>query len=184
MPGHQYTPMKLLRFMLSGSALAVVASCFLWLTASAVHVKGYTRKDGTYVAPHERSAPNHTKNDNYSTIGNVNPYTGKAGTKPRDAQSAATPSDAPGVAAAAPKETATVVPVKRGTIADLKGGMSEMELIQVLGVPSNIEKKSNYDIWTYPSGVVYFNAKSGVLAWKENKVIIISENSVPAKPTK
>jgi TPR repeat protein len=48
---------------------------------AAVHVGGYTRKNGTYVAPHYRSAPNHTKADNYSTKGNVNPYTGKAGTK-------------------------------------------------------------------------------------------------------
>lgn len=52
-------------------------------TASAqVHVNGYTKKDGTYVAPHERTAPNSTKADNYSTQGNVNPYTGKEGTVP------------------------------------------------------------------------------------------------------
>jgi hypothetical protein len=49
-----------------------------------VHVQGYTKKDGTYVAPHDRTAPNNTKNDNWSTRGNVNPETGKAGTKPRD----------------------------------------------------------------------------------------------------
>jgi hypothetical protein len=58
----------------------------LILTAGAasaqVHVKGYTKKDGTYVAPHERTAPNSTKADNYSTQGNINPYTGKEGTVP------------------------------------------------------------------------------------------------------
>lgn len=43
-------------------------------------VRGYVRKDGTYVAPYQRTAPNGTINDNYSTKGNVNPYTGKAGT--------------------------------------------------------------------------------------------------------
>lgn len=43
-------------------------------------VKGYTRKDGTYVQPHYRSAPNNTRNDNYSTKGNENPYTGRKGT--------------------------------------------------------------------------------------------------------
>lgn len=48
---------------------------------SSTHVRSYTKKDGTYVAPHQRSAPNHTKTDNYSTKGNVNPYTGKPGTK-------------------------------------------------------------------------------------------------------
>lgn len=43
------------------------------------HVKGYIRSDGTYVAPHVRSAPNRTTLDNYSTQGNVNPYTGQQG---------------------------------------------------------------------------------------------------------
>ena len=44
-----------------------------------VRVKGYTRKDGTYVAPHYRSTPNSSRYDNYSTKGNYNPYTGKKG---------------------------------------------------------------------------------------------------------
>ncbi|WCK57644.1 hypothetical protein PP175_26780 (plasmid) [Aneurinibacillus sp. Ricciae_BoGa-3] len=46
-----------------------------------VHVKGYTRKDGTYVAPHYRSSPDGNFYNNWSTAGNVNPYTGKEGTK-------------------------------------------------------------------------------------------------------
>jgi len=49
--------------------------------ADDVHVKGYYRADGTYVEPHYRSAPNSTTSDNWSTIGNVNPHTGKIGTK-------------------------------------------------------------------------------------------------------
>lgn len=44
-------------------------------------VRGYTKKDGTYVAPHKQTNPNGTKQDNWSTKGNVNPYTGKPGTK-------------------------------------------------------------------------------------------------------
>jgi len=44
-------------------------------------VRGYYRKNGTYVKPHKRTSPNKTKMDNWSTKGNVNPYTGKAGTK-------------------------------------------------------------------------------------------------------
>lgn len=48
---------------------------------SRVGVKGYTKKNGTYVAPHTRSAPNHSKRDNWSSRGNVNPTTGKTGTK-------------------------------------------------------------------------------------------------------
>ncbi|MEW6614807.1 MAG: hypothetical protein AB1401_05015 [Thermodesulfobacteriota bacterium] len=48
--------------------------------AKDVHVKGYYRKDGTYVQPHYRTAPNKSVWDNYSTKGNINPYTGKEGT--------------------------------------------------------------------------------------------------------
>ncbi len=49
-----------------------------------VNVDGYYRKDGTYVAPHHRSDPNGTTRDNWSTKGNVNPYTGEKGTKNPD----------------------------------------------------------------------------------------------------
>lgn len=51
-----------------------------------VHVNGYTKSNGTYVQPHMRSSPNSTTLDNYSTKGNVNPYTGQAGTKNPDPQ--------------------------------------------------------------------------------------------------
>ena len=50
----------------------------------AVHnhsVKAYTRRNGTYVARHRQTNPNRTQYDNWSTKGNVNPYTGKVGTK-------------------------------------------------------------------------------------------------------
>lgn len=57
----------------------------LFFAASAVqadvYVHGYYRKDGTYVQPHYRSNPNSTRNDNWTTRGNVNPYTGKVGTR-------------------------------------------------------------------------------------------------------
>ncbi|MDO9533282.1 MAG: hypothetical protein Q7O12_14305 [Deltaproteobacteria bacterium] len=43
-------------------------------------VQGYTRKDGTYVQPHHRTAPDNSRFNNYSTQGNVNPYTGQMGT--------------------------------------------------------------------------------------------------------
>ena len=44
------------------------------------YVQPHVRKDGTYVEGHMRSAPNNTTNDNYSTKGNYNPYTGQQGT--------------------------------------------------------------------------------------------------------
>ena len=42
--------------------------------------KGYTKKNGTYVAPHYKTKSNKSKHDNYSTKGNTNPHTGKKGT--------------------------------------------------------------------------------------------------------
>jgi len=44
-------------------------------------VGGYTKRDGTYVAPHQRSMPDSSLNNNWSTKGNTNPYTGMSGTK-------------------------------------------------------------------------------------------------------
>lgn len=41
-----------------------------------VSVKGYFRKDGTYVQPHTRSAPDSSPYNNYSLPGNYNPNTG------------------------------------------------------------------------------------------------------------
>jgi len=49
-------------------------------------VSGYVKKDGTYVAPYRATNPDGTRNDNYSTRGNTNPYTGQQGTKPRDGE--------------------------------------------------------------------------------------------------
>ena len=55
--------------------------------ADAERVKGHwkdTDRDGvkdTYIQPYNRSDRNDTTIDNYSTKGNVNPWTGKKGTK-------------------------------------------------------------------------------------------------------
>jgi len=61
-------------------AIAMLLCLFIGAEAHAqVRVKGYFKKNGTYVAPHYRSSPNRSKYDNYSTKGNYNPYTGKTG---------------------------------------------------------------------------------------------------------
>ena len=44
---------------------------------AAVRVRGYYRKDGTYVQPYYRSNPDGNPYNNWSFPGNVNPYTGK-----------------------------------------------------------------------------------------------------------
>ena len=51
-----------------------------YTNSSSHSVRGHIRKDGTYVQPHQATNRNSTKLDNYSTKGNVNPYTGKPGT--------------------------------------------------------------------------------------------------------
>jgi len=58
-------------------ALALVASGAL---ADDTHVRGYTRRDGTYVQPHHRTTPDSNRGNNYGSQGNVNPWTGQAGT--------------------------------------------------------------------------------------------------------
>lgn len=44
-------------------------------------VSGHVTKSGTYVQPHHATNRDSTKVNNYSQKGNVNPYTGKEGTK-------------------------------------------------------------------------------------------------------
>lgn len=44
-------------------------------------VSGYTRKDGTYVAPYYRSSPDTHLYNNYSSERTNNPYTGERGYK-------------------------------------------------------------------------------------------------------
>jgi hypothetical protein len=45
-------------------------------------VAAHYTKNGEYVQSYHATNPNRTTGDNFSTIGNVNPYTGAAGTKP------------------------------------------------------------------------------------------------------
>jgi hypothetical protein len=44
-------------------------------------VRPYIRRDGGYVPPHWRSNPNREWRDNWSTNPNVNPYTGRGGSR-------------------------------------------------------------------------------------------------------
>jgi hypothetical protein len=65
-----------MRILLAMLALAGISSA----AHADQYVNGYYRNNGTYVQPYQRTAPNNTLQDNYSTRGNVNPYTGQAGT--------------------------------------------------------------------------------------------------------
>ncbi len=50
-------------------------------SSSSHSVRGYTKKNGTYVAPHRQTNADHTQLNNYSTKGNYNPSTTKTGTR-------------------------------------------------------------------------------------------------------
>ena len=58
---------------------AAACALFAGAVSAQVYVKPYVKKDGTYVQGHQRTAPNSTRTDNYSSQGNVNPFTGREG---------------------------------------------------------------------------------------------------------
>ena len=64
--------------------LALVLVAFSAVALADQPVRGYLRRDGTYVQPHYRTEPNQYRHDNYSSQGNVNPYTGRRGTQPNE----------------------------------------------------------------------------------------------------
>jgi len=59
----------------------LITFAFISVASASVYVNGYFRSDGTYVAPHYRSDPDGIFWNNYSSYGNVNPYTGSIGTR-------------------------------------------------------------------------------------------------------
>lgn len=57
--------------------------CIIFFIESAyaiTNVKGHYRSNGKYIYGYTRTSPNNNKLDNFSTKGNINPYTGKSGT--------------------------------------------------------------------------------------------------------
>ena len=60
---------------------AIAMGAFALPSFSTTRVHGYTKKDGTFVAPHIRTSPNGTQRDNWSSRGTVNPNTGREGTR-------------------------------------------------------------------------------------------------------
>ena len=66
--------------VLAGFVLTALSFFAELIYAQDVHVRAYTRSDGTQVQAHYRSAPDGNFDNNWSTLGNVNPYTGEPGT--------------------------------------------------------------------------------------------------------
>lgn len=63
----------------------LVLALVILLSSSAFayqYVRGYYRSNGAYVSPYFRSDADGYSYNNWSTYGNVNPFTGAYGTKP------------------------------------------------------------------------------------------------------
>jgi hypothetical protein len=69
--------MRVRGLLLAAAAFFLVGEA----AAAQVRVRGYFKKDGTYVAPHYRSSPDGNFWNNWTTKGNLNPYTGTYGTR-------------------------------------------------------------------------------------------------------
>lgn len=63
---------------------------FCFLSFGQTYVSGYYRTDGTYVQGYYKSNTDNTNTNNYSTVGNTNPYTNTTGTVARDYSTQAT----------------------------------------------------------------------------------------------
>ncbi len=61
--------------------LAVFLVGWAALAEGQTRVRPYFRTDGAYVSGHYRSSPNSSRMDNWSTYPNINPYTGRFGTR-------------------------------------------------------------------------------------------------------
>jgi len=57
----------------------IFLSTIILTVSLAYAAKGYVKKSGKYVAPYQKTRANSTQYDNYSSKGNINPYTGKKG---------------------------------------------------------------------------------------------------------
>ena len=57
---------------------------YLPKSSSDERTSSYTKRNGTHVQSYMHTASDHTRWNNFSTRGNVNPYTGKVGTKSPD----------------------------------------------------------------------------------------------------
>jgi len=63
------------------AAFLLAVLCFASEAIAQVRVRGHSRKSGGYVQPHYRSRPDGNFFNNWSTKGNINPYTGAIATR-------------------------------------------------------------------------------------------------------
>ena len=58
---------------LIAACVALFSLIYIGESFADTYVRGYTRKDGTYVQPHYRSSPDRSYNNNWSVSPNVYP---------------------------------------------------------------------------------------------------------------
>ena len=68
------------KLFIAASFLFLFQNTFAQVNPSQHYVRTYTKSNGTVVEGHYQTNPNGTNRDNFSTVPNVNPYTGKSGT--------------------------------------------------------------------------------------------------------
>lgn len=73
--------MKVLKKVMAIAIIVIMSFSLVTSVSARTHVHGYTKKNGTYVAPHYRSDRDSSFSNNWSTKGNHNPITGKRGYK-------------------------------------------------------------------------------------------------------
>ena len=73
---------RVVRFLVAASIVGAALP-----SQGDVFVRGYTKRDGTFVESHYRTPPNGIQSDNYSFRGNQNPRTGKVGTRSPESHS-------------------------------------------------------------------------------------------------
>jgi hypothetical protein len=62
-------------------SLIILLGAVSLVEAKTIYVKPYFKPSTSkYIQPYFKTSPNKTKLDNYSTKGNINPFTGKKGT--------------------------------------------------------------------------------------------------------
>ncbi|MBU3146955.1 hypothetical protein [Clostridium sp. CF012] len=133
-----------------------------------VNVKGYYTKNGTYVKPHYRTSPDSTLNNNWSTKGNVNPYTGKEGTIDPDSV----------IGNNTDSQTLTT---NTAISSNLSIGSTMKQVLDVMGSPDSIIG----NMWCYSYSYIDFDEAGKVISYNnaaKNLKVIVGEkiNGAPS----
>jgi len=160
----------------------------------AVHVRGYYKKNGTYVQPHYRSSPDGNFWNNWSTTGNVNPYTGQPGTKttpptgggdhgtvpPHPIGSVSPPQEGDLTNGAAPGGDGTELNVTQGVGRSyFTVGSTKDEVLAAQGTPNSFSATT----WTYGCCSQVYFAGGVVTSWHNSGFADLRARMMTSEPT-